>query len=92
MTTSRSPLRILKSQADRIAQSIKAIERGENVTDDFSGKIAAARNRDGIKFGVVMDDKTLVVEMTWATIKATSEVGIAEYILKQIRGARETQH
>ncbi|WP_439399115.1 hypothetical protein ACRQ5Q_17065 [Bradyrhizobium sp. PMVTL-01] len=92
MTTSQSPLRVLKAQADNIARIVKAVERGENPLDDRGGKIAAARNRDTVKFGVVMDDKLIMIDMAWATIREMSEVGIAEYILKYMRGARETQH
>lgn len=39
---------------------------------------------------MVMDDKVLEVEMSWATIKATSEAGISEYIVRQMREAGET--
>jgi len=92
MTTSHSPLRVLKAQADKIAQTIKAVERGENPVEDRGGKIAAARDKPGFKVGVVMDDKVLVVEMAWSTIRETSEVGLSEYILKHMRGARETSH
>lgn len=92
MTTARSPLRVLKAQADNIAKTIKAIERGENPVEDRGGKLAAARNRDSVKFGVVMDDKILTVDMSWATIRETSEVGIAEYILKHMREARDAHH
>lgn len=92
MTTARSPLRILKAQADNIAKIVKAVERGENPMEDRGGKIAAARNRDSVKFGVVMDDKVLTIDMTWATIRDTSEVGIAEYILQQMREARDVTH
>jgi len=92
MTTARSPLRVLKSQADNIAKIVKAIERGENPTEDRGGKLAAARNRDSVKFGVVMDDKILTIDMPWVTIRETSEVGIAEYILKHMRESRDAEH
>lgn len=90
MTTAHSPLRVLKAQADHIAKLVKAISRGENPTEDRGGKLAAARNRDSVKFGVVMDDKVLTIDMTWVTIRETSEVGISEFILKQMRDARDT--
>jgi len=89
MTTSHSPLRALKAQADNIAKIVKAISRGENPIEDRGGKLAAARNRDSVKFVVVMDDKVITIDMPWATIRGTSEVGIAEYILKHMRGARD---
>lgn len=92
MTTSRSPLRILKAESDGIAKTLKAIARGENPAEDRGGKLAAARNRASVKFGVVMDDKFLSIDLSWATIRETSEVGIAEYILKQMRGQRDAQH
>lgn len=92
MTTARSPLRVLKAQADNIAKTVKAIERGENPVEDRGGKLAAARNRESVTFGIVMDDKVLKIDMPWATIRDTSEVGIAEYILKHMREARDPQH
>jgi hypothetical protein len=92
MTTARSPLRVLKGQADHIAKLVKAIARGENPTEDRGGKLAAARNRGSVKFGVVMDDKVLTIDMTWATIRGTSEVGISEFILREMKEARDVVH
>lgn len=92
MTTARSPLRVLKAQADNIAKIVKAVERGENPIEDRGGKIAAARNKPSVKFGVVMDDKIITIDMPWVTIRDTSEVGIAEYVLKQMREARDVHH
>lgn len=89
MTTAQSPLRVLKAQADQIAKTVKAISRGENPIEDRGGKLAAARNRDSVVFGVVMDDKVLKIDMPWQTIRETSEVGISECILKHMREARE---
>jgi hypothetical protein len=92
VTTSHSPLRVLKAQADMIAKTIKAVERGENPVEDRGGKIAAARNRPVFKVGVLMDDKMIMIDMAWSTIRGHSEVGLAEYILKLMRGSRETSH
>lgn len=88
MTTAHSPLRVLKAQADKIAATLKAAERGETIDARFAEKIAAARGKDIFKVGIVMDDKVITIEMPWATISATSEVGLAEYILNQMREAR----
>lgn len=92
MTTKNSPLRILKSQADRIAQAVKAAERGEQIDIQFAEKIKAARTRESFKIGIVMDDKLISIDMTWAKIRETSEVGLAEYILKQMRESRDAVH
>lgn len=89
MTTKDSPLRALKAQADKIAQTIKAAERGEKIDVRFADKITAARNNGSFKVGIVMDDKVITIEMPWVTIRNTSEVGLAEYILKQMREARD---
>lgn len=90
MTTAQSPLRVLKAQADKIAKTVKAVERGESPIEDRGGKIAAARDfRDSVKFGVVMDDKIIMIDMPWATIRGFSEVAMSEYILKQMRGSRD---
>jgi hypothetical protein len=92
MSTARSPLRKLKAEADRIAAQMKALERGEVNAPDPAGKVAAARKRDTITFGVVMDDKILKIEMPWATIRELSEAGISAWILKHMREQRDVVH
>ena len=89
MTTARSPLRVLRAQADKIAALLKAAERGEKIDVRFAEKIAAARDKPSLIFAVFMDDKVLKIEMPWKTIQTTSEIGIAEYIVDQMREARE---
>lgn len=83
MTTKHSPLRQLQAQADKIAATIKAAERGE-----IEMKPGAA-DKESLKFGVVMDDKIITVEMPWDTIRATSEAGLSAYILKHMREQRD---
>lgn len=92
MTTARSPLRKLHAQADNIAARLKALDRGEGAPSDPAGKIEAARAREEVTFGVVMDDKVLKITMPWATIRETSEAGLSEWILKHMRESRETAH
>jgi hypothetical protein len=89
MTTAHSPLRVLRNQADRMAMMLKAAERGEHIPGD-NGKLAAARAKDSVNFVVAMDDKWISIEMPWATIRDTSECGISEYILNQMREARDS--
>lgn len=86
MTTARSPLSQLKAQADKIAAMLKAAERGEKIDVRFAEKIAAARATDSFTVGVVMDDKFLKIKIPWTVIWETSEVGLAEWILDQMRG------
>lgn len=90
MTTAHSPLRVLKAQADKIAATLKAAERGENIDVRFAEKIEAARKTDSFVVGVMMDDKIIKIEMPWTTIRSTSEVALAEYILDQMREMRGT--
>ena len=40
-------------------------------------------------FAVAMDDKIFKIEMGWKTIQESSEAGLAEYIVKQMREARD---
>lgn len=88
MTTKHSPLRVLKAQAEKIAETLKRAERGEKIDVRFAEKIDAARSKDSFKVGIVMDDKVITIEIPWATIRSTSEVGMAEYILNQMRETR----
>jgi hypothetical protein len=90
MTTSQSPLRVLKAQADEIAKTIKAAERGESVAPQFAAKLAEAKGKENFVVGVVMDDKVLKITLPWAMIRSTSEVSLSEYILKHMRGQRES--
>lgn len=92
MTTAHSPLRVLKAQADKMAMILKAAERGDKIDVPYAAKIIEARARETVKFVVAMDDKWLKIEMPWATIKETSEAGISEYIVKQMRESREASH
>jgi len=89
MTTAQSPLHLLKAQADKIAATLKAAERGEKIDVRFAEKIAAARDKENLTFGVVMDDKFLKIEMPWATIRETDEAGVSAFILKHMRESRE---
>lgn len=90
MTTKNSPTSVLRNQADRIANSLKRAERGEWIGGGFDAKIVEARSRPGFKAGIVMDDKVIVVEMPWSVIRDTSEAGLSEYILDQMRESQET--
>lgn len=89
MTTKHSPLSALKAQADKIAATLKAAERGDKIDARFAEKIAEARTKASFKTGIVMDDKVIIVEMPWTTIRETTEAGLAEYILGQMREARD---
>lgn len=90
MTTKHSPLSALKAQADKIAATLKAAERGEKIDVRFAEKIEAARKTDKFTAGILMDDKLVKLEMPWTIIRETSEVALAEYILRQMRETRET--
>lgn len=89
MTTSLSPLRVLKAQSDSIAKTIKAAERGEPVHPDFAAKLKAALENPEFVVGIMMDDKFVKMTLPWAVIRESSEVALAAYILKYMRGARE---
>jgi len=89
MTTSKSPFHALKAQADKIASTLKAAERGAKIDARFAEKIAAARANPSFKVGIVMDDKVINVEIPWTTIDDTTEPGLAEYVLRLMRGARD---
>lgn len=86
MTTKHSPLRRLKAQADEIAAKIKAAGRGEVPLKPGSDA------KSSIKFGVVMDDKVITLEIERETIHSSSEAGLSEYILKLMREQRDAVH
>lgn len=90
MTTKNSPLSQIRAQADKIAATIKAAERGEKIDVRFAEKIAAARATPSLKVGVVMDDKVLTIDLPWTTIQESSEAALAEYVLNLMREQRPT--
>ena len=92
MTTKHSTLRVLKSQADLIAQTIMAAERGEPVSAQFAEKVAQARNRPSVKIGIAMDDKVITIDIPWERIKSSGEVALAEWILDLMREKQNTAH
>lgn len=92
MTTKHSPLHQLKAQADKIAATIKAAERGEKIDARFAAKIEEARGKETFKVAIVMDDKVLTIDMPWATVRSTSEAGLSAYIVDQMREARDAAH
>ncbi|HEY3694193.1 hypothetical protein [Phenylobacterium sp.] len=90
MTTKHSPLSTLRARADKIASTLKAAERGEKIDARFAEKIEAARAKESFKVGIVMDDKVIIIETPWATIRSTDEAGLSEYMLRQMQEARDT--
>ena len=89
MTTKHSPLSALKAQADKIAETIKRAERGEQINVRFAEKIDTARGKESFKVAIVMDDKIITIDMPWFTIRNSSEAGLSEYIVRQMREARD---
>lgn len=89
MTTAKSPLRVLKAQADKIAAVLKAAARGEKIDVQFAEKIEAARGKPTIVFGVAMDDKFIKIEIEWTRIQESSEVALAEWVLRLMREGRD---
>jgi hypothetical protein len=72
------------------------MERGDtDVLAQFGihpGALAQSIERGSITFGVVMDDKTLKITLSWSKIKETSEIGISEFVLKYMRDERGKVH
>jgi hypothetical protein len=85
MSTKDSPPWQLAAQAKTIASHMKKAERRE-IKDP---RILAARDVDPFKVGVVMDDKLITIEMTWAAIKEAAEPDLAVMILTHMREETE---
>lgn len=92
MTTSHSPLSALKAQADKIASTLKAAERGEKIHPVVAAKLAAARGKESIKIGVAMDDKLITINISWAKIRDADEAGLSEWIVQQMQGKSDAVH
>lgn len=89
MTTSRSPGRVLRAQAEKIAAQIKAMENGAPPpVPDPAGKIAASHESGLFTFGVAMDDKTIKIAMAWDAIRSMSAEMLAKTIFRAMREER----
>jgi hypothetical protein len=89
MTTKHSPPHLLKAQANMIAATIRAAERGEKVDARFAAKLEAARIRETFSVGVLMDDKVVVLKLSWEKIRTTDEAALAEYIFKLMQETKD---
>ncbi|BCJ90004.1 hypothetical protein IZ6_07390 [Terrihabitans soli] len=89
MTTKDSPLRELRRQAEKIAATLKAFERGEQIEPRFAEKLHVARTQETFTVGIVMDDKLIKLELYWTLIRSSTETGLAEYVLKLMRETRD---
>jgi hypothetical protein len=86
MTTKNSPIAQLRFQADVVAKALKLAEAGDTTVGGYAGQLAAARGKDKVTIGVIMDDQALKITLTWDWIRVTPEADIAEFILCQMRG------
>lgn len=90
MTSKHSPSIVLQKQADAIANLIKRAERGEKVDATIAGKVKAAReSKNSLKCAVIMDDKTIILEMPWDVVAESSEAGLAQWVLKAMMETRD---
>lgn len=78
MTTSKSSLRALKAQADSIAKMLKDTERDGTASP-------AAKAKDAIRVGIVMDDKIITMDISWKTIHDISELALSTFIVDHMR-------
>lgn len=81
MTTKNSPDRDLRAQANKIACALK---------DQDGPEMARARARSGstTRVGIVMDDKTIIVEIPWSVIRSTDTEAFAEYVFDLMKETR----
>ena len=84
MTTKYSPIDLLKAQADKITNVLKAAERGEKIDVKFAKKIKEARNKKVITVGIVMDDKIIKIDIPWTAIRDNNEIQLSTFILNQM--------
>lgn len=85
MTTAKSPLHLLKTQADKAARMLKDAEQGEFPAVPFSQKLKDARSKETVIFAVAMDDKIIKIEIPWTQIRDADEAALSAYILKHMQ-------
>lgn len=78
MTTKNSPVSELKRQAKEMVRQLR-------IANATRVRIPPAMRAKSIKFGIVMDDKVLTIEMDWSAIDESTDVQLVEFIVKQMR-------
>ena len=91
MTSKNSPRWKLEQQAGGIASILKKAERGGPVGVLWAGGLRLARTRPTFKADIIMDDKTIILELTWTLIKETEEKALVEYIINQMQEKKPDQ-
>jgi hypothetical protein len=89
MTTKSSPPHMLRRQAETVAETLKKAERGDKFDAKYTARIAEARERGSFSVGIVMDDKVIKLDISWATIHETTEAALVEYILDLMRETKK---
>jgi len=78
MTTSQSPDYRIRQQSAAIAARLKQAAAGEIYIP--------SKDKDRIKIGIAMDDKTITLEIPWETIRNTTQSALDEYIFVLMKG------
>jgi len=86
VTTAQSPAEKVRAQAMHIAALLLAIERGDLPKGMSADKLAKARSRDTFKAGIIMDDKTVIVEIAWDAVRDTNQEALTDFIISLMRG------
>lgn len=72
---------LLQIQAEKIAKTLKAMERGEEISGRFAEHIKEVREHEEYFWiNLVMDDKVLRLEICWHVIADHTEEALADYI------------
>lgn len=89
MSTSRSPLRQLQAEANRIAAMIKRWERRDfQGVEDPARKLEKAFAAGRLKVGIVQDDKVTTLEIDIDVLRNHSEASLSAVVLRHMQGAR----
>lgn len=73
MTTKDSPLEELRAQALDCAKVLKQHSRVIGISED-----------QPFEFAIAMDDKTIILKMTWKNIRAVTEADLMQYFVEQM--------
>ncbi len=92
MSTKNSPLIVLRTEARGIATNLKRAADGVSIGNDPQGKIAASKAKGFVKIAIVMDDKTITLDIPWKDIEKLTHAQLSEFILDLMMETRKTTH
>lgn len=84
MTQTKLSSNQMRKQADKIAETMKAVSRGEVKVKD------SAYSKYSVKFGIITVNGVQTIEVSWEDLKTHTEAELSAFVYRIMRGDKAT--